>query len=136
MVFSWPYRGGGGVGKVYASGSGKGGGVCGILVVLGAALPVELSHPRAPGFPAHLWLCFFRYRPKAFYLKVFSEKASATSEMRQKCVTNASCFIWKRGTFRNASKMRLKSVKNARNTFGGTHLLDNTDFYAQAFFKG
>ena len=35
---------------------------------------------------------------------------------------NGSCFIGKRGTFQNASEMRQKCVKNARNTFGGEHL--------------
>ena len=41
---------------------------------------------------------------------------------------NGSCFIGKRGSFQNASKKCLKCVKNARNTFGGEHLLDDTDF--------
>ena len=52
----------------------------------------------------------------------------------QKCVRNASkmcpkcaLFYWKRGTFQNASEMRQKCIKNARNTFGGEHLLDDTD---------
>ena len=65
---------------------------------------------------------------------VFSEKASAIARMRQKCVRNASemrqngsCFIGKRGTFQNASEMRQICVKNARNTFGGEHLLEDTD---------
>ena len=73
--------------------------------------------------------------------KVFSEKASAIARMRQKCVRNASkmrqkCF--KMGLvllgieegpkcIRNPSKLRQKCVKNARNTFGGEHLLDDTD---------
>ena len=64
---------------------------------------------------------------------MFSEKASAIarmrSKMRQKCVKNASCFIWKRGTFQNASEMRQNCVKNARNTFRGEHLLNDTDFH-------
>ena len=83
--------------------------------------------------------------------KVFSEKASAmrqkcvrnASEMRQKCVRNASkwvlFFIGKRGTskmhqksFKIASKMRQKCVKNARNTFGGEHLLDDTEIVSQS----
>ena len=68
--------------------------------------------------------------------KVFSEKASATARMRQKRVRNASkmrqngsCFIGKRGTFQNASEMRQNCVENARNTFGGEHLLDNTEIH-------
>ena len=66
--------------------------------------------------------------------KVFSEKASA---MRQECVRNASemglvlIFIGKRGAFRNASEMRQNRVKNARNTFGGEHLLDDTEVSAR-----
>ena len=58
------------------------------------------------------------------------EKASAIARMRQKCVRNASkwvLFYWERGTFQNASNMRYKCVKNARNTFGGEHLLDDTE---------
>ena len=55
--------------------------------------------------------------------------------MRQKCVRNASkwvLFYWgeKRNVpkcVRNASKLHQKCVKNARNTFGGEHLLDDTD---------
>ena len=49
--------------------------------------------------------------------KVFSEKASAIARMRQKCVRNASKWVFfhwgKRGTFQNASEMRQKCVKNA-----------------------
>ena len=73
--------------------------------------------------------------------KVFSEKASAiarmrqkyvrnASEMRQKCVRNASkwvLFFWEKRNVQNASEMRQNCVKNARNTFGGEHLLDDTD---------
>ena len=66
--------------------------------------------------------------------KVFSEKASAIARMRQKCVRdaskmrqNGSCFVGKRGTFQNASEMRQNCVKNARNTFGGEHLLDDIE---------
>ena len=56
---------------------------------------------------------------------MFSEKASAIARMRQKF-----CFIGKRGTFQNASEMRQNCVKNARNTFGEEHLLDDTDVIA------
>ena len=45
------------------------------------------------------------------------------SEMRQ----NGSCFSGKRGMFQNASEMRQNCVKNARNSFGGEHLLDDTE---------
>ena len=53
--------------------------------------------------------------------------------MRQKCVKNASemrqngsCLLGKEDV-QNASEIRQKCVKNARNTFGGEHLLDDTD---------
>ena len=69
--------------------------------------------------------------------KVFSEKASAIARMRQKCVRNASKMRQKcvkmglvllgkeerPKCVRNPSKLRQKCVKNARNTFGGEHLL-------------
>ena len=42
---------------------------------------------------------------------------------------NGSCFIGKRGTFQNASKLRQKCIKHARNTFGEKHLLDDTDSF-------
>ena len=50
-------------------------------------------------------------QPFGIVQKVFSEKASATARMRQKCVKNlmrqrGSCFIGKRETFQNASEMR------------------------------
>ena len=68
--------------------------------------------------------------------KVFSEKASAIARMRQKCVRNASkirnaskwvLFYWEKRNIQNASEMRQKYVKNVRNTFGGEHLLDDTE---------
>ena len=73
--------------------------------------------------------------------KVFSEKASAIARMRQKCVRNASKMRQKcvkmglvllgkeehPKCVRNPSKLRQKCVKNPRNTFGGEHLLDDTD---------
>ena len=65
-----------------------------------------------------------RYRPKDVFGKGVGNSTNA-SEMRQKCVKNASsgsCFIGKRGTFQNASDMRQNCVKNARNTFAGEHL--------------
>ena len=40
---------------------------------------------------------------------------------------NASKMRGKRGTFQNASEMRQNCVKNARNTFGGERLLDDTE---------
>ena len=48
-----------------------------------------------------------------------------------KCVRNASKFIGKRGTFQNASEMRQTCVKNACNTFGGEHLLDDTENFCR-----
>ena len=84
---------------------------------------------------------FTNYHYIGIVQKVFSEKASATARMRQKCVRNASKMRQKcvkiglvllgkeerPKCVRNASKLRPKCVKNARNTFGGEHLLDDTD---------
>ena len=59
--------------------------------------------------------------------------------MRQNCVTNASKWvlffkiIGTKGTFQNAPEMRQNCVKNARNTFGGEHLLDDTDIDKTVF---
>ena len=68
-----------------------------------------------------------RYRPKGVFGKGVGNSQNA-SEMRQKCVKNASemrqngsCFIGKRGT----SKMRQKSVKIA-SKMRGTPLGENT----------
>ena len=69
---------------------------------------------------------------------VFSEKASAIARMRQECVRNASnmrqkcvrmglLLLGKEGTSKMRHKLRQNCVKNARNTFGGEHLLDDTD---------
>ena len=85
--------------------------------------------------PKHLFYCVsVQSSVSSKTLKVFSEKASAIARMRQKCVKHASdmcqnesCFIGKRGTFQNASKLRQKCVTNARNTFGGEHPLDDTE---------
>ena len=73
----------------------------------------------------------FRYRPKGVFGKGVGNSKNA-SVMRQKCVKNASkmrqngsCFFWGK---EERSKMRQNCVKNARNTFGGEHLLDDTDF--------
>ena len=76
---------------------------------------------------------------------MFSEKASATarirqkyvknaSEMRQKCVRMGLVLLRKEEhpkCVRHPSKLRQKCVKNARNTFGGEHLLDDTDFWVR-----
>ena len=78
-----------------------------------------------------------RYRPKGVFGKVVGNSQNA-SEMRQTCVKNASemrqkCVKILLGKeehpkcVRNASKLRPKCVKNARNTFGGEHLLDDTN---------
>ena len=68
---------------------------------------------------------------------MFPEKSSAiarnASEMRQKCVKMGLVLWGKRNApkcVRNASKLRQKCVKNARNAFGGEHLLDDTEFLA------
>ena len=57
--------------------------------------------------------------------KVFSEKASAIARMHQKCVKNASKWV-KMGLVLLGKEERPK-CKNARNTFGGEHLLDDTE---------
>ena len=64
--------------------------------------------------------------------KVFSEKVSAITRMRQKCIRhaskmrqNVSCFIGKRGTFQIVSKMSQKCIKLA-SKMRGTPLGENT----------
>ena len=50
--------------------------------------------------------------------------------MRQKCVKMGLVLLGKEERpkcVRNPSKLRHKCVKNARNTFGGEHLLDDTE---------
>ena len=73
--------------------------------------------------------------------KVFSEKASAIARMRQKCVRNTSemrqkwvLLYWEKRNVQYASEIRQNCVKNSRNTFGGEHLLDDTDGW-QIFSK-
>ena len=67
-----------------------------------------------------------RYRPKGVLGKGVGNNKNE-SEMRQKCIKNASkmrqnvsCFLGKRGTFRNASEMRQKCAENlwGRTPFG------------------
>ena len=71
-----------------------------------------------------------RYRPKGVFGKGVGNSQNA-SEMRQKCVRNASKRVLGKEEHpkcvRNPSKLRQKCVKNPRNTFGGEHLLDDTD---------
>ena len=79
--------------------------------------------------PSGVW-----HPPIGIVQKVFSEKASAIARMRQKCVRNASemrqngSCLWGK---EERSKMRQNCVKNAaknaRNTFWGEQLLDDTD---------
>ena len=60
--------------------------------------------------------------------KVFSEKASAIARMRQKCVRNASkwvFFYWEKRNVQNASEIRQNCVKNA-SEMRGTPLGENT----------
>ena len=71
--------------------------------------------------------------------KVFSEKASAIARMRHKCVrkkcvqkcVKMGLVLWGKEErpkcVRNPSKLHQKCVKNPRNTFGGEHLLDDTE---------
>ena len=82
------------------------------------------------------WDISVRYRPKGVLGKDGGNNKNA-SEMRQTCVKNAPkwvLFYWEKRNVpkcvRNTSKMRRKCVKNARNTFGGEHLLDDTDICA------
>ena len=76
------------------------------------------------------WSLLFCCQKLGIVQKVFSEKASAIARMRQKCVKNASemrlGLLGKRNV-QNTSEIRQKCVKNARNTFGGEHLLDDTE---------
>ena len=79
-----------------------------------------------------------RYRPKGVLGKGVGNNKNA-SEMRQKCVKNAPkwvLFYWEKKNVpkcvRNASKIHLKRVKNAQNTFVGEHLLDDTDVLTEA----
>ena len=64
-----------------------------------------------------------RYRPKGVFGKGVGNS--------KKCVRNASEINREKRNVpkcvRNTSKLRQKGVKNARNTFGGEHLLDDTD---------
>ena len=71
--------------------------------------------------------CISRYRPKGALGNGVGNVRNA-SEMRQKCAKMGLVSLRKEECARNASKMRLKSVKNARNTFGGEPLLEDTEF--------
>ena len=77
----------------------------------------------------------FRYRPKGVFGKGVGNSKSA-SEMRQKCVKMGLVLLGKeeRSKMRRKciSKLRQKCVKNTRNTFGGEHLLDDTDCWQGA----
>ena len=56
--------------------------------------------------------------------------------MRQKCVKMGLVLLGKEERpkcVRNASKLRQKCVKNARNTFGGEHLLDDTEILHKTY---
>ena len=65
---------------------------------------------------------FTRYRPKGVPGKGVGNSKNA-SEMRQKGAKTGFVLLEKE----ERSKMRLTCVKNAQNTFGGEHLLDDTD---------
>ena len=49
--------------------------------------------------------------------------------MRQKCVKMCLVLLGKE----ERSKMHLKCVKNARNTFGGEHVLDDTELVSEKY---
>ena len=79
----------------------------------------------------------YRYRPKGVFGKGVGNSKNA-SEMRQKCLKNASkwvkmglLFLGEEERSKMRQKMRQNCVKNAskmRGTpFGGEHLLDDTD---------
>ena len=98
-------------------------------------MPPMPSMPRSEGGSSGLSQavavnsCDGLYRPKGVFGKGVGNSKNAP-ETRQKCVRNASkmrqngsCFIGKRGTFQNASKLRQKCAEH----LGGEHLLDDTD---------
>ena len=111
------------------------------LLMLDFRHPRELQSPSAPKSPPKCQIieppgassvsskrCFRKRRRQQ------PECVRNASEMRQKCVRNASkwvLFYWEKRNVQNASEMRqncvTKCVKNARNTFGGEHLLDDID---------
>ena len=78
---------------------------------------------------------------RCFRTKRCFRERLGNSRMRQKCVRNASDMLQKcvkmglvllgkeerPKCVRNPPKLRQKCVKNARNTFGGEHLLDDTE---------
>ena len=68
----------------------------------------------------------YRYRPKGVFGKGVGNSENA-SEMRQKCVKNASKMRLVLLGKEERSKMRQNCVNNAQNTFGGEHLLDDTE---------
>ena len=91
----------------------------------GKSLPKDV-----PNFVVSVPQCFARLFSQEFpqpvvgiVQKVFSEKASATARMRQKCVRNASkmrqkcvkmgLVYWQKRNVQNASEIRQKSVKTA-----------------------
>ena len=70
---------------------------------------------------------FVQYRPNGVLGKGVGNNKNA-SEMRQKCANMGLVLMGKEERskcVRNASRMR----QNAQNTFGGEHLLDDTDFF-------
>ena len=76
-----------------------------------------------------------RYRPKGVFGKGVGNSQNS-SEMRQKCVKMGLVLLGKEERpkcVRNPSKLRQKCVKNARNTFGGEHLLDDTEMNFTVF---
>ena len=69
----------------------------------------------------------YRYRPKGVFGKGVGNSQNA-SEMRQKCVRNASkwvLFYWEKRNVQNASEIRQNCVKNA-SKMRGTPLGENT----------
>ena len=58
--------------------------------------------------------------------------------MRHKCVKMGLVLLGEKRhvpkCVRNASELRQKCVRNARNTFGGEHLLDDTEKSPPSFF--
>ena len=78
----------------------------------------------------------FRYRPKAVFREGVGNSQNA-SEMRQKCVRNASkwvLFYWEKRNVQNASEIRQNCVKNA-SKIRGTPLGENTFWTIPIFWK-
>ena len=60
------------------------------------------------------------------------------SEIGQKCVKNVPKWVllcWEKRNVPNCIKNESKCVKNARNTFGGEHLLDDAELFRAPWYQ-